>query len=637
MNMQPFEHAILTLNLLENQIKHMNAKWQLYTSIGYLPKTEVFKILLDKIKISIDTTKRIKSFTQLCVEIPDKSSTNKINYRFQNFLKLKYKIDCVNNTEIKKFDDGKTIQLGGEENSLFLVLNDDKTEATLIIDDRTVDKLKVVEENGKLIIHQHVNKYTEISNLATLRNTLFYNIERISDIINALNYGFLNRLIGIVASDPVLGMEVACRQYGGVQLIHNGAESLMKDYVESYGDNEYNGIVVFGFKNRASTLDELIVHFPSYAEHDLEYLVVLAHESFHITTYKSMDVESANGFKDILKEIQKFIKDSGLALLYLPETFHDINTPEDVITEVLADDIMADIYATIVAGAAYPKILSKYYLPIILDTDNKIKPAYCSFVIGSLKLRVAALALEILDLEYLFSWDDLSANAEARFKDFLIKKFDIDWVNNAKLEKVDYGKVIQVADGENSLFLVLNDTKENATLIICDGRIDKLKIEMENDKLNIYGLENELIIRILEDIEQQIENWEKFSKELALDVLKSLPKELSDINAKVILLCRSIGDNDLPKRMLGFIKHPFYPKQKEERNQLKKDLGNISELFKGEPEPTEILGIWGNKSITPRHLISLLALDSKEINRNALLIAIGYHEYILKRFEPRNG
>ena len=144
---------------------------------------------------------------------------------------------------------------------------------------------QVVEENGKLIIYQQVNKYMEISNLATLRNTLFYNIEKISDIMNALNYGFLNRLVGIVASDPVLGMEVASRQYGGLQLIHNAAESLMKDYVESYGDNEYNGIVVFGYKNRASTLDELIVHFPSFAEHDLEYLVVLAHESFHLTTY----------------------------------------------------------------------------------------------------------------------------------------------------------------------------------------------------------------------------------------------------------------------------------------------------------------------------------------------------------------
>ena len=353
--------------------------------------------------------------------------------------------------------------------------------------------------------------------------------------------------------------------------------------------------------------------------------------------YKSVDVESAKGFKDIRKEIQGMIKDNKLALLYLPETFKDKNTPDDAIAEVLADDIMADIYATIVAGAAYPKILSRYYLPIILDTNNKDEPAYCSFVIGSLKLRVAALTLEMIDLEYLFSWDDLSTKAEARFKDFLIKKYDIDWVNNAKLEKIDDGKTIQVAGGENSLFLVLNDKKTEATLIICDGRIDKFEVEMENEKLNIYGLENELIRRIIEDIEQQIENWEKFSKELALDVLKSLPKELSDIYAMVNLSCNFIKDNKLPKAMLKFIKHPYYPKQEEEKKQFKKDLDDVSKLFKGEPEPKDIVEIWQKKVITPRHLISLLALDSKEINRNALLIAIGYHEYILKRFEPRKG
>jgi DNA-directed RNA polymerase subunit RPC12/RpoP len=88
---------------------------------------------------------------------------------------------------------------------------------------------------------------------------------------------------------------------------------------------------------------------------------------------------------------------------------------------------------------------------------------------------------------YLFGWDNLSTNAEARFKDFLIKKYRINWVNNAKLEKIDDGKTIQLADEENSLFLVLNDNRTEATLIICDGIIDKLKAVDENGELNIYN------------------------------------------------------------------------------------------------------------------------------------------------------
>ena len=109
---------------------------------------------------------------------------------------------------------------------------------------------------------------------------------------------------------------------------------------------------------------------------------------------------------------------------------------------------------------------------------------------------------------YLFSWDDLSTKAEARFKDFLIKKYHIDWVNNAKLEKIDDGKTIQVASGGNSLFLVLNDKKTEATLIICDGKIDKLKVAEKNGKLNIY---NEIHILcpsckkdFLEDLEKEL-------------------------------------------------------------------------------------------------------------------------------------
>ena len=137
-------------------------------------------------------------------------------------------------------------------------------------------------------------------NLHRMRGFLYYDIENISDILNALNYGFLNRLVGVVASEPTLGMEIASRPFGGIQLIYNATESLMKDYVENVGDIEYNGIVVFGIKNRAVTYPPLVIH-PSYAEHDLEYLMILAHEAYHVATQSGMSDEIAEKLREIRK------------------------------------------------------------------------------------------------------------------------------------------------------------------------------------------------------------------------------------------------------------------------------------------------------------------------------------------------
>lgn len=138
---EPFEHAILTLDLLENHIKHMKRKWKLYNSIGYLPKTNVFDAML---------------------------------------------------------------------NEIFMCRCQVRTSETFIL----------------------TNKFKNLAHGATLRESLYYNIENISDIMNAINYGFLNRLTGMVAPDPIVGMEVASKQFGGVQLVHNATESIMKDYID---------------------------------------------------------------------------------------------------------------------------------------------------------------------------------------------------------------------------------------------------------------------------------------------------------------------------------------------------------------------------------------------------------------------
>lgn len=462
-----FEHALTISDLIKDSITHMEVKWRLYHSMGYLPDTDVFDKMLERLY----------------------NYTGKMSFS-------------------KPVADGVA---------------------------------RPITPNGYPTSIDPAPEFFDA--LHNIRDLLYYNIECFSDVINALNYGFLNRLLGAVASEPTLGMEIASRQFGGIQLVYNATEALMKDYVDNIKYIKYNGIVVFGFRNRAITYPPLVVH-PSYAEHDLEYLLILAHEAYHVA-WSEISGETEEKLSAIQKRLQGELKE--IATLYLPETINDKNAPDELIAEMLADDLMADIYATMVAGAAYPMISCEYYLPISLDTmTRKSHPAYSSFVIGSLKIRVAVAALEMMN------WEG------------------------------DY-------------------TKE-----------------------------------VISSVKEKVEHWESLSeaiasKQLGNDKLETLG--LADVKKKLDSICRAIEKKDIISNMSELIEQPYYPKDNDERKVLQRKLEEVKNILMGEPTPADMAEIWKD-GVRPRHLISLLAQE-KGINRNAVLIAMGYHENILDRFRQK--
>ncbi len=87
----------------------------------------------------------------------------------------------------------------------------------------------------------------------------------------------------------------------------------------------------------------------------------------------------------------------------------------------------------------------------------------------------------------LFCWDKIPGKDDARFIKFLKQNFDIDWVENAKIEKIDKRKTIRVSDEKNCILLRLNDKKNKVTLEISDGRTDEYIVRIENGKINIYN------------------------------------------------------------------------------------------------------------------------------------------------------
>ena len=74
------------------------------------------------------------------------------NIRLLEFLKQNFNIDWVEIAKVEKFEDGRTIKISAENDSLSLRLNNEKTEVNLKIEDGRTDKFIVKTENGTLKI-----------------------------------------------------------------------------------------------------------------------------------------------------------------------------------------------------------------------------------------------------------------------------------------------------------------------------------------------------------------------------------------------------------------------------------------------------------------------------------------------------
>jgi hypothetical protein len=219
-----------------------------------------------------------------------------------------------------------------------------------------------------------------------LKDYIYVWPELLTDQLNALSYEFRDRLVGITASEPIYGTEIAVRKFGGLQILRNAAETLIADYVSSIEDIEYKGLVVFGFRNRALTYPKTsLVILPSYTEHDLEYLIILAHEAYHIVNEKLSDKKKQE-FNRIKKNLASSLK--GLTdhfiLEDLPEKYAQMPT-----ADMLADEIMGDVYAICVAGCTFFKVASEYYLPISMIARTYYEETYPSYTIGAIRLRLA--------------------------------------------------------------------------------------------------------------------------------------------------------------------------------------------------------------------------------------------------------
>ncbi|MCK4689033.1 MAG: HEAT repeat domain-containing protein, partial [Candidatus Marinimicrobia bacterium] len=126
------------------------------------------------------------------------------NEKLLNFLKDEFDIDWAENAEISKSNDGTTINISKDENSVEIMMGAKKEKATLKISDGRTHDLKVKKENGKLNIYslgisKKEKKYAKIVAKGTECNPrkvkLFLNTLRIRQAIVDKSGGELNPAI----------------------------------------------------------------------------------------------------------------------------------------------------------------------------------------------------------------------------------------------------------------------------------------------------------------------------------------------------------------------------------------------------------------------------------------------------------
>ena len=94
------------------------------------------------------------------------------------------------------------------------------------------------------------------------------------------------------------------------------------------------------------------------------------------------------------------------------------------------------------------------------------------------------------EFECLFSWNNVPGKDMEKLLKFLVKYSDIDWMENATVEKSQDGRSIDVVKGNSSAKMTISERKKRATLTISDGRTYNLEVKKENDERKIYEVDS---------------------------------------------------------------------------------------------------------------------------------------------------
>jgi len=503
--------------------------------------------------------------------------------RLIEFLKKKFGIDWLETATIEKIDDSMTIGVFAEQNSLSLKLNYDKTKVNLEIDDARTDEFIARTENGKLNIYNIDKVNLEIDDARTdvfIAKTENGRLNIYIDPKSLLKKMHDSPMFGNIQDNFSQNMKILFENYDGSAdlskkdkiiivdelnrilegaYIFNEEKELVK---QKYLPNEKEELIISKrHELEKSFFDEikkpiLNCNYPArtiwfnawkYDKEDVLWralLIRILEELKVKTNGKETTKHPPEPLFNILKlqysRIKRFLGRKFNSMINNPQFYVDdlknpylaikLWDPENLLSnylkehspslketlknynsfESLHDELNIKLEKEINKLIEIPwfkwdkfpgkdgELLTNYLKKEFnidwvvnakiekIDNGNTIKilteKIFLTFTIDNEKTKII---LEIYN-GYLFSWDDIPGNDNEILIEFLKKRFGIDWVKTAKIEKIDKGKTIRLSFKNNFLSLKLNDEKTKLILKIDDVRTDEFIVKQENSKLNIY-------------------------------------------------------------------------------------------------------------------------------------------------------
>jgi len=196
-----------------------------------------------------------------------------------------------------------------------------------------------------------------------------------------------------------------------------------------------------------------------------------------------------------------------------PETF-DVISGKRTFKKYIGKINWKTISPSIAINLSEDQIRSELEISILLKQPTTLS-TYCS-----------------IKNQYVFSWTKIPGTDDKRLKEFLGKKYHINWVYTARIDKSEDGKTIRISKADTTLSLTLNDKDSEIILKIDNIEKDKFIAKEENGELNIYKNPNR----------QQQLSWEKINKEMEdLDIVPCHGYALKEVKGRKITLYNPHG------------------------------------------------------------------------------------------------
>ena len=416
---------------------------------------------------------------------------------------LKYgdpKIDWVENAEITKSDDGKTVHISKEKNSAEITINVMEKKATLISNGKTYD-LKVKKKNGKLNIYSGFIDHSK----ANENEHVYYYAFGYEPEKGDLYLGFDKNLVGEEITLAFSLYEEDLPKPGRYARektdIYPSAILSWEYYTTGdwKDDTNWKSVVVVNDETRHLTVSGKI---RIKIERKMGQTVI--NKAMFSISDGELDEKLNEG--RIPEKLKMIFKDKGFPLSEKTSITKE-NGGKWAITDegekntyiVKKEDKRLYIYAKLFwircmvdkAGYEIPPRINMIRLNTVSAIQCRLEQCTISsnglpdFYFNLKYTPVIDKTLKVEE-EYLFNWDNVPGNDSKGLLRYLGDGHDIVWAESAEIHKSDDSKTIRIFKDENSAEIMIDVKEEKATLKISGGRTHDLKVKKSKGKLNIY-------------------------------------------------------------------------------------------------------------------------------------------------------